>query len=199
MKTQSYRHLLALTLALGLPLLALTDATRGGDWPAPTRPDRCAWVLGQLSASVAVADGLSGVATAIERAPAAQITGLIGALGQLIVEAELSHAAVSGRFEPVIHATVAGTEFALEVCRDTIVGEVSGVQQPGLRFVIGDFDGDGAADVAVRRNDSAAWAIELGATRRTHRGLQTPAQQRLMTTPEPTVGTPDGTAVGRVT
>ena len=199
MNTHSYRHLLAATLALSLPLLALTHATRSGDLPPPTRPGLCSWMLVPQASQGGAPQHFGGFADAIERTPASHIAGLIGALGQLIVEAELSHAAVSGRFEPVIHAAAAGADFLLEVCRDAIVGEVYGAQRPGVRFVIGDFDGDGATDVAVHRDDSPAWAVELGALRNTGLWVRTPAQLCMIHHPESDPGVSEGAQSCRVT
>ena len=192
MNTYSRRNLLAAAFALALPLLTATDATVSGDLTTRARPDLCAWVPAPIPVSGNDRGDLAGMAIVIERAPEAYITGVIGVLGQMIVEAELSHAVISGRFEPVILATVAGADFALEVCRDTIVGEVSVAQRPGVRFVIGDFDGDGATDVAVRRADSPAWSIDLGALRRNRGGLMTPGRRPLIDVVGPAAGDPHG-------
>jgi hypothetical protein len=177
MNTHRRPNLLAAALSLALPLLMSTDASVSDDLTARARPSLCAWVAARAPVSGKDPSELAEVAAAIERGPEAYVTGVIGALGQMIVEAELSHAVITGRFEPVILASVAGTDFALEVCRDTIVGEVSVAQRPGVQFIIGDFDGDGATDVAVRRTDSPAWMIDLGALRRTRGGLMTPGRQ----------------------
>lgn len=166
MTTHSKRSLAALLVAL--PLLTGDLAPAAGPEPAGTL-GLCASVPTPMPLPEGGPGGLGGLgelgelAAAVATTPQASLPALLGALGQMIVEAELSHAAVSGRFEPVISTTAAGSGLALEVCRDTIVGEVSVASRPGLRFVIGDFNGDGATDVALRRPDSRVWAVDLGA------------------------------------
>lgn len=165
MNTHSRQTLWVVTLTLGLSLILSTDAPVSGAASAPVGPGLCASLPERMPLSGSASQEWTGPVPTIGHMPAVKVSGLIGALGQMIVESELSRAAVSGRFQPVIHASVAGTDFALEVCRDTIAGEVSMAGHPALRFVIGDFDGDGITDVAIRRHGSQAWAVDLGALR----------------------------------
>jgi hypothetical protein len=113
-------------------------------------------------------DGGLDLSTVIAQSPDLGMAGVVGALAQMIVEAELGNAALTGHFRSSIAASVAGSDFDLEVCRDSIVGQVSVAHGSPVRFVVGDFDRDGITDVAVRRPGSATWSLDLGAR---HRGL----------------------------
>lgn len=196
MNTYSNRALFFASIVAGSLSLMSTDLIPGTDPTVAPVPSLCTSVPTRMPLPERNPGALTGVAGAIAAAPEAYITGLLAALGQSIVEAELSHAAASGRFEPVISAMVAGSTFQLEVCSDTIVGEIDIANQPRLRFVIGDFDGDGATDVAVQRPDSRSWSVDLGALRRTTVGLGTPVQLRLI---EATKAGADGAAPARNT
>jgi len=185
MNTHSNRSLILLAAVVGGLFLVSTDLTPGADANPGRSPGLCTSVPAQIPLPDADTAGTSGRSNAGAAAPEARIAGLLGALGQLIVESELSHAAVSGRFEPVISTAVAGSNFALEVCRDRIVGEVSVANQPALRFVIGDFDADGNTDVAVRRSGSRFWSVDLGALRRTHVDGGAPVHLRVIEAAQP--------------
>jgi hypothetical protein len=108
------------------------------------------------------------LSTAIAQSPDLGMAAIVGAMAQTIVEAELGNAALTGHFHSSIAASVAGSDFELEVCRDSIVGQVSVAHGSPVRFVVGDFDRDGITDVAVRRPGSATWSLDLGAR---HLGL----------------------------
>lgn len=180
MNTLSNRSLIVLTAVVGGLFLVSTDLRPS----TAANPERsaglCTSVPAQFPLPAADTAGTSGRSHAGAAAPEARIAGLLGALGQMIVESELSHAAVSGRFQPVISTSVAGSNFELEVCRDRIVGEASVANQPGLRFVIGDFDADGNTDVAVQRSGSRNWSVDLGALRRLQVGGGAPVHLRLL-------------------
>jgi len=186
MNTYSQRILL-IVIGLSLSLLSAAAATPNLDRTSQVQPGRCASVAVRMIHGGA-ADDLTGLTAALARAPEVNLTGLIGALGQMIVEGVLSDAAISGRFEPVINVSVAGSEFSLEVCRDSIVGEVAVAQQPRVYFLIGDFDRDGATDVAVRRSGSPDWSVDLGALRRATVWLGEPVQLHLIEAATPGAG-----------
>ncbi|AUB79707.1 hypothetical protein [Candidatus Thiodictyon syntrophicum] len=185
MNTHSNRLFALLTVVVGSLSLVCTDLTPGTNQLPVASAGLCSSVPARLPLPAPGVGDPAHLSAASAAAPQDQVTGLLGALGQLIVEAELSHAAVSGSFNPVISASVAGSGFALEVCRDTIVGEVSLANQPRLRFVIGDFDGDGNTDVAVQRPGAAAWYVDLGALRRATVGVGAPIQLRLIEAAQP--------------
>ncbi len=186
MNTYSQRTLLVV-IVLSLSVLSAAAATLNLDGTSQVQPGRCASVPVRLIGGGGAED-LAVLTAALARAPEANLTGLIGALGQMIVESALSDAAISGRFEPVINVSVAGSEFSLEVCRDSIVGDVSVAQQPRVHFVIGDFDRDGATDVAVRRSGSPDWSVDLGALRRATVGLGEPVRLHLIEAVTPGAG-----------
>jgi hypothetical protein len=173
------RRILLVVIALSLSMLSAAAATLNLDRTPQVQSGRCASVPVRMIRG-GIAEDLTGLTAALARAPEANLTGLIGALGHMIVEGQLRDAAISGRFEPVITVSVAGSEFSLEVCRDSIVGEVSVAQQPRVHFVIGDFDGDGATDVAVRRSGSPDWSVDFGALRRATVGLGVPVRLQLI-------------------
>jgi len=185
MNTHSNRLLVLLTVVVGGLSLVCTDLIPGTHQLPVAPTSLCSSVPAHMPLPAPGVGDPALLSAASAAAPQDQVTGLLGALGQLIVEAELSHAAVSGSFNPVISASVAGSGFALEVCRDTIVGEVSIAKQPRLRFVIGDFDGDGSTDVAVQRPGADAWSVDLGALRRATVGVAAPIWLRLIEAAQP--------------
>ncbi len=178
MNTYSQRILL-IVIALSLSLLSAAAATLNLDRTSQVQLGRCASLPVRMIRGGAAGDP-TGLTAALAHEPEANLTGLIGALGQMIVEGALSDAAISGRFEPMINVVVAGSRFSLEVCRDSIVGEVAVGRQPRVHFVIGDFDRDGATDVAVRRSGSADWSVDMGALRRATVGLGEPVRLLLI-------------------
>ena len=178
MKTHSKHSLAILAAALGaLPFLAvsLTPAADPQAAGVQDPPSLCAAVPTPMPLFQRARGTPQGVANGTASARWVALPALLGTLGQMIVEAQLSQAPVQGRFEPVIHTAVAGSDLALEVCRDTIAGEVTVASGASLRFVIGDFNADGATDVALLDLDGHGWSVDLGAPHQETAGPAAPA------------------------
>ena len=167
MKTYSKGSLVILiaVLAGALPLTT-TGPVPAADPGGLRSTGLCAAVPSPMPLPAGVVGESGGTESPTAEVRAVSLPALLGTLGQLIVEAELSQAPVSGRFQSVINTAVAGSVVALEVCRETIAGAVLVADRPGLRFVIGDFNDDGATDVALQRPESGDWSVDLGVAER---------------------------------
>ncbi len=178
MKAHSKQSLAILAVALGaMPFLAasLTPAADPEAAGVQAPPSLCAAVPTPMPLAERTRGTPRGIADGTAPAHGTALPALLGTLGLMIVETQLSQAPVLGRFEPVIHTAVAGSDLALEVCRDSIAGEVTVASGASLRFVIGDFNADGATDVALLGPDGHGWSVDLGAPHQETAGPAAPA------------------------